>query len=153
MSEAFSLLYEFDLNVAEQIDDHILSAIKPKFHKDKFDGQMYDNASMVRIAFVRSFLNIELMVKEYLNAKEQSQIESLRQSCNDKFKDRLTEFAKIAHANNDEKISSDKYEQLRDFLLTHSDEILERSGDVNEEMMRQGLIDKWYGLTKDNKKS
>lgn len=153
LAEAFSLLYEFDLNVAEQIDDHILSAIKPKFHKDKFDGQMYDNATMVRIAFVRSFLNIELMVKEYLNAKEQSQIESLRQSCNDKFKDRLNDFAEIAHATNDEKISSDKYEQLRDFLLTHSDEILERSGDVNEEMMRQGLIDKWYGLTKGDKKS
>lgn len=146
--ERFTSLREYTLDIDKEIEDHILDIINPIFHLDKLDSFSFRSASLARRTFLRSLLNIEKEVKEDLRNTGTSKVETLRQTCNNLFRAELDTFAKIAESSNEKGIDTEKYEQFRDFLQAHIDQILERSGTKDEEMLCQGLIDKWNELTK-----
>lgn len=146
----FAALHDFKLDIASQIDTHILATIKPQFHKDLFKNALFNTSTWTRISFIRSYLNIELRVKESLRMKEQSLIELLRNNCNDEFKNCVSEFSHIAYIDVNKQIDNGLYEEMRGFLSHHFDDIMKccNPGSSDQSFILQSKINDWNKLSK-----
>lgn len=143
LQEKFSSFYDFRININEIITTIVVDGIIAKYkHSDSFDGSEFNSFKSANLSFIISLLNIESEIKSVLRDRDKEMIEKIRQSVDEKFKNKKNEiitFAPLAKGDY-------SYANMQNFVRKHYIDILHASGKGDPDKETNSLLENWSAI-------